>query len=689
MSARDVRVAAAIFVASVLLAAAKTRAEDVSDDVRALFPRTEHWFRIVDGLVWGADADGGLVPDYATLTHPRVRRADGAGHFLAPRLPDHFGGVLRVASGQSPEIAIELLPRGARDVLARLEDGLVVYAGAYEDTDVLYKATPTHLDEYLLLRTARAPTEWRYRADAGSGVVGIVQAGNSVEVVDARGAPWLRAAPPVATDANGARVEGTIRVENGELVVSLDLTGLTFPVLVDPDWMSTGDMAYGRYYHQLTPLADGRFLATGGCSAAVCSGDLTISCRTVVRTAETLDLMTRTFSRMGDDPEARFFHAAARLDDGTVLVAGGCATSDCATTLASAAVFHPHTAMFEAVGSLAEPRAGIAAAPLPGGRVLVAGGCTLAGCTSRAEAYDPVARTFVPLAAMRVARGRATVSPLPDGRVLIAGGCTDIACAGVVADAEVYDPSADRWTATAPMATPRAGHHAATLLDGRVLVGGGCATQTCASVLRSAELFDPVAMRFDAAPDEVTARFGAVALLLPDGSVMISEGCESRTVCDLSNEVWDPATGGFRAIQPAITGRAFHATVLSFDASTVVANGGCEPGTCSWWNETYDVTSLVRPDAGVGDGGAGEGGVDAGPLDASAPRDAGRDGGTRRDAGGRPVPVEVAGCGCRVPVGSSSRPAAALALVAIAWLVARCRRRRAGGAPTTGRRPAT
>ncbi len=655
----------------------------VADEIRAIFPRTRGWFRIVSGLGWVQDGSDGLTPDYATLTHPRVRRADGAGRRLAPRLASHFAGVLRLAAesaaaaAEDARVEVALTPVGAQDVAAILEDGLVVYRGAYQDTDVLYKATPTHLDEYLLLRTREAPTRWRYRVASASEDVTLRQAGNSIEVVDRQGASWLRASPPVAVDRSGARVEGTIVLQGDEIVIELDLRALQPPILVDPDWMSTGDMAYGRFYHQLTPLADGRFLATGGCSAAVCSGDLSISCRTVVRTAERLDLGTRTFSRGGDDTDPRFFHVAARLEDGTVLVAGGCAASDCSTTLSSASLFHPTDLTFEAVGSLAEARAGMVVAPLPGGRILIAGGCTSGSCTTRTEAYDPGARAFTTIAPLHVARGRATASVLPDGRVLVAGGCSDIACANVVAAAELYDPALDRWISLPSLGAPRAGHYAAALLDGRVLVGGGCSTQTCAPVLRSAEVFDPARMVFDAVSDMGAARFGAVALLLPDGNVMISQGCEGRGVCDLTNELWEPGVGAFRPMESAVTSRAFHATVLSYDAAIVVANGGCQPETCSWWNETYDVSGLVRPDAAVSPD-------DAGPRDAAVVVvvDAGQDASQRRDAGPRPARY-TEGCACRLaPRASGTHGATAVSLVLVTLVGVRRRRRtgRASGA---------
>jgi hypothetical protein len=146
----------------------------------------------------------------------------------------------------------------------------------------------------------------------------------------------------VATDARGDTIQGELQVDGDILVATLDLRGRAFPVLVDPDWRPTGDMAYGRFYHGAHVLPNGRVLATGGCSASVCSGDLTIpACRTLVGPAETLDLGTRSWSRAGDDPVARFFHLSESLADGSVLVAGGCTDPDCTTTTAAARRYDP------------------------------------------------------------------------------------------------------------------------------------------------------------------------------------------------------------------------------------------------------------------------------------------------------------------------------------------------------------
>jgi hypothetical protein len=85
------------------------------------------------------------------------------------------------------------------------------------------------------------------------------------------------------------------------------------------------------------------------------------------------------------------------------------------------------------------PRAAGVAAPLPDGRVLIAGGAGSGGPASSAEVFDPAAGSFATLSAqMTVARMAAVAAPLPDGRVLIAGGQGSV---GFLSSAETYLPA--------------------------------------------------------------------------------------------------------------------------------------------------------------------------------------------------------------------------------------------------------
>lgn len=629
------------------------------DRSRQLFPQAHRWFLIVAGQRFTSTPDGALLPRHETLTHSRVRWQDGAGQTVLPRFPARFRDWMRVTSSASSDSWVEIAPIGGEDVSARVHDGLVVYPEAFADTDIVFKSTPTHTDEYLVLWSADAPTRWRYRVQLGPAIRRLRQTGQAIEAVDHNEIPWLRTTRPVAFDVRGHRAEGTIRLEGDELVLELPVAGLVHPILVDPDWRSTGDMAEGRFHHRSVVLPDGRMLVTGGCSASVCSGDLGLpDCRNIVRSAEALDVDTRTFARVTEDIAGRYFHVAEALADGRVLVVGGCATNDCRAANATAAILDPVSGRFREIVAPPDVGAAMIAAALPDGRILVAGGCIGTECTSSSAAFDADTETWTVLAPMRIARGRAPVATLAGGAIFVAGGCTSMACTTVLADAEVYDPTRDVWESARPMTTPRAGHFATTLADGRVLVGGGCADQACSRVLRSTEVFDSTTMGFAPFADLVSPRFGVEALLLPDASVMVSQGCSAARMCDLTNELLDPMSETFSPMEPARTARAFHTLLVHEASQTVIANGGCQPSTCSWWTETYDISERgpTRPppspaarDAGADSGASAQ---DASRADASTSRGTG----PVVDAG--PAVYVPPSCVCRIAGPAQSAPRA-------------------------------
>jgi hypothetical protein len=137
-------------------------------------------------------------------------------------------------------------------------------------------------------------------------------------------------------------------------------------------------------------------------------------------------LVPGSFSPTGSMTVPRFGAAAAPLPDGRVLVAGG--TSGIAphfVDLRSAEIFHPATGSFAPTGSMTVERSGAAASRLPDGRVLVAGGGSVAVLSpdlQSAEIFDPATGSFSPTGSMTVPRFGAAAAPLPDGRVLVAGG---------------------------------------------------------------------------------------------------------------------------------------------------------------------------------------------------------------------------------------------------------------------------
>jgi hypothetical protein len=80
---------------------------------------------------------------------------------------------------------------------------------------------------------------------------------------------------------------------------------------------------------------------------------------------------------------------------------------------------------------------------------------------------------------------------LLDGRVLVAGGNSN---GGLLASAELYDPTSGSWAGAGTMEGVRACAPAILLLNGKVLLAGGCSKDGSdgdSGLLASAELYDP------------------------------------------------------------------------------------------------------------------------------------------------------------------------------------------------------
>jgi hypothetical protein len=186
----------------------------------------------------------------------------------------------------------------------------------------------------------------------------------------------------------------------------------------------------------------------------------------------------------------RTYPAAAPLADGRVLIVGG---SNGVTYTNSAEIFDPKTNTFSSagVGTMTDGRYAPIAAALPDGRVLVAGGNDLSSPTflKTAEVFNPATKTFSSAGIGSMATGRfdAGAAPLPDGRVLVAGGL--VTGTGAVASAEVFNPNTNTFSSAGigSMNTAREAFGAAPTGDGRVLVAGG--ENSASPSLRSAEVF--------------------------------------------------------------------------------------------------------------------------------------------------------------------------------------------------------
>ena len=111
---------------------------------------------------------------------------------------------------------------------------------------------------------------------------------------------------------------------------------------------------------------------------------------------------------------------------------------------------------------------------LSDGRVLITGGAPWGeSASATAEIYDPMASSsgvFTLVNSMNIARSRHAAALLPDGKVLIAGG---LGQSGRLSSAELFDPATRKFTTTGPLNSPRSDQDMIPLKNGRVIVWGG------------------------------------------------------------------------------------------------------------------------------------------------------------------------------------------------------------------------
>jgi hypothetical protein len=141
------------------------------------------------------------------------------------------------------------------------------------------------------------------------------------------------------------------------------------------------------------------------------------------------------------------------------------------------------------------------------GRILIAGGSDAGVTTSTAEMINLLepAPAWTRTGSMAHARRYANATLLPTGQVLVTGGTRrlDDAAAGVNV-AEMWDPSTGDWTTLSRGAVYRGYHSVALLLpDGRVLVAGGERSGTNAEIFSPPYLFKGRRPTITSAPVQV------------------------------------------------------------------------------------------------------------------------------------------------------------------------------------------
>jgi hypothetical protein len=494
----------------------------------------------------------------------------GGGH-LSITVPTRADGAVRLSVDGEPTVWIELAPEALRPARAEIDGRLVTFREAAPALDVVHVAPARDaIEELRVLHGPEAEATFRWRLVRGDGVASVRAREGRVEALDRDGRVRFASAPMWAEDAHGLRRTPTIELRDDELVATLDVSGLAYPIVVDPYWSAAGNIGNPYTPNAIVTLSDGRVAILGG---RVQSG----ACVGVNGTMDLYDPVANTWSAGASYQTKRYREAIAPrpTKSGKILITGGIKDVTVSPpVLADTELWDPSTNAWASTGAMGTARSQPGIATLADGRVLVYGGDDNGTSTtvkfSTAETFDDATGTWKPAAPMNVARNASKSTRLKDGRVLVVD-------ANAVTG-EIYDPVADKWTVVGAMAAKRwYSFSLIALSDGRALVFGGL-TGTAGGYLSTAELFDPTARTWSGTGQLTTAREYVASALLPSGHVLAAGG-DGATGALSGVEIYDPAKGTW-STAPGMSDIRWSAAAALLANSKVLVAGGRENLIC-------------------------------------------------------------------------------------------------------------
>lgn len=173
---------------------------------------------------------------------------------------------------------------------------------------------------------------------------------------------------------------------------------------------------------------------------------------------------------------------------------------------------------------------------------------------------------------------------LPDGTILLAGGTDG---SSVLRSAEVFDPVTKNFTPTTTLLNyPRQQHSASLLPNGRVLLAGGFTTDPSTGPTNTAEIYYPDTRVFEKTSLMISSHSQHVAVTLPDGDVFVAGGYKGQDTVTGSAEIFYSTMSTWASLADmttlgALAKRALAAAVQLQDGRIMLCGGTNESGILS------------------------------------------------------------------------------------------------------------
>jgi N-acetylneuraminic acid mutarotase len=281
------------------------------------------------------------------------------------------------------------------------------------------------------------------------------------------------------------------------------------------------DMTCGRAYFGAATGADGRVYVVGGSSAPCGAKYLDLT--------QAYNPQTNAWADLAAMPTPRELLAVTAGSDGRIYAIGGqSATSE---TLNTVEAYTPATNSWATLAPMPTRRHSLAAVTGPGGLIYAFGGYISAGqSVSTVEVYDPQANSWTTVAPMPTARD-SLAGAVSRGRIFALGGLY-AAAAGDGTAVEAYTPASNTWQAVAPMAHARGKFAAATGHDGKIYaISEDPFYTTPTSTQGSVEVYDPIANSWSDTTPLASPRWALAAATLSDGRILAIGGETSDYYC--------------------------------------------------------------------------------------------------------------------------------------------------------------